>query len=129
MLTKRQVDILYFASCPTWQRTAERVRQVVSEAGLEGSVLVRLVPVDTDDDVRRLRFLGSPTVRVDGEDVDPDARGAEHIGLQCRLYPGEGRVEGVPPVAWIRRALGLEAEAEHATAGCAECACGGDACP
>jgi hypothetical protein len=73
--------------------------KLVVEAGLEGSVSVRLVPVETDDDARRLGFLGSPTVRIDGEDVDPEGKGAEHVGLQCRLYPGEGRLEGIPPVA------------------------------
>jgi hypothetical protein len=104
----RQVEDLYFASCPRWERTVERVRRVLSGADLEGSASVHLVPVQTEEDTRRLRFLGSPTLRVDGEDIDPSARGAEHVGLQCRPYPGERRLEGIPSVAWVRAALGLE---------------------
>jgi hypothetical protein len=54
----------------------------------------------------RVRFLGSPTVRVNGRDVDPDAVDRTDYGLKCRIYrpdhPGESQL---PPEEWIRAAL------------------------
>lgn len=56
------IEVLYFASCPTRERTVERVRRVLSEAGLEGSVSLRLAPAQRAWTVqRRLRR------RLDGD--------------------------------------------------------------
>ncbi len=106
-IAMKEIEILYFESCPTWRRTEDDVRRIVADACLEERTSVRLVPVGTDDEAQRLRFLGSPTVRVDGTDVDPSAAGATSFGLQCRVYEHEGRLRGSPPQEWIRTALGL----------------------
>jgi len=122
------VDILYFDSCPHWRRTEEDVRRVLSEAHLEGRASVRLVPVRTDGEAKRLRFLGSPTVRVDGDDVDLSAGNATTFGLQCRVYESGGTLVGSPPADWIRAALGFPPGtgiAEHNPTA----ACGGSSCP
>lgn len=103
----KQIDILYFAACPGWRAAEERVRQVLLEAGLDGAVSVRMVPVETEEDAQALRFVGSPTVRVDGEDVDPAADQRTSFGFQCRLYESEGRLEGLPSTSSIRSALGV----------------------
>ena len=121
------IDILYFDSCPNWRRTERDVRRVLSETHLEGRASVRLVPVSTEGEAKRLRFLGSPTVRVDGHDVDLSARAATAFGLQCRVYENAGTLVGSPPVEWIRAALGVAATSlaePNPTA-----ACGGSSCP
>jgi hypothetical protein len=124
------IDILYFDSCPNWRRTEEDVRRLLSVAHLEGRASVRLVPVRTDVEAQRLRFLGSPTVRVDGDDVDLSTGNATTFGLQCRVYERLGSLVGSPPTEWIRAALGL---ALAPTTGVAEpnppAACGGSSCP
>ena len=120
------IEILYFDGCPGWRRTEEDVRRVVADAGLEERTSVRLVEVKTADDAQHLRFLGSPTVRVEGTDVDPSAVGATSFGLQCRVYEHEGRLQGSPPEEWIRAALGLTPAAGSASGsssppGCCSC--------
>lgn len=65
--------------------------------------------VQNDDEAMRLRFLGSPTVRVDGVDIDPSAENRDDFGLQCRLYVVGGRLEGAPPTDSIASALRREA--------------------
>jgi hypothetical protein len=102
----KQVEILYFDGCPTWQRAVELVRQVLSEARQEADL--RLVRVESEDDARRLGFLGSPTIRVDGRDIDPAVEAGGEFGLQCRLYRDGERLSGLPPAAWLRTALGFE---------------------
>jgi hypothetical protein len=80
---------------PTVQRLAER-------AGAE----VRQRRIETAEEAERERFLGSPTIRVNGRDIDPGAKDRTDYGLKCRLY----HVQKVgpsptPPVSWIRTAL------------------------
>jgi len=102
---KKKVEILYFDGCPTWQKAIEHVRQVVAQEALQETVTIETVRVETDDQARRLGFLGSPSVRVDGHDVDPSSRSGTDFGLQCRVYQHGERMSGVPPVELIRNAL------------------------
>jgi hypothetical protein len=81
----------------------QRARGAIAAAKV--SARVQLVRVADDDQARRLRFLGSPTVRVNGADVDPTVAGREDYGLQCRVYATGGRLEGAPSVDWIAAAL------------------------
>ena len=51
------------------------------------------------------RFLGSPTIRVDGRDVEPDAELCVEYICSCRLYQGQHSLRGLPEEAWVRQAL------------------------
>lgn len=95
----RDVTLLYFDGCPSWETTAERL----SDLGSEGDLQVRRVRVDTDADVDRWGFRGSPTVLVDGR--DPFADGDEPIGMACRIYHTPDGPAGSPTVAQLRAAL------------------------
>lgn len=66
-----KVEVLMSPGCGHGQRTAELVAQLLREAGSDASVETTLVA--TEADALRLAFPGSPTVRVDGVDVDPEA--------------------------------------------------------
>jgi hypothetical protein len=52
-----------------------------------------------------MRFLGSPTIRVNGRDVEPGADDRETFVLACRVYRTEAGISGQPLDAWIRAAL------------------------
>ena len=123
----KQIDILYFDSCPGWRRAVERVEQVVGVGGLGDQVVVQAVPIETEEEAHAHRFVGSPTVRIDGRDLDPASEALTSFGLQCRLYENDGRLEGLPPTNWIRRALGVP-EAASTSAGAAAPCCGGGPC-
>ena len=122
----KQIDILYFDSCPGWRGAFERVQQVVGEGGLGDEIVVRAVPIETEEEAQAHRFVGSPTVRINGRDLDPGAEALTSFGLQCRLYENEGRLEGLPPTNWIRKALGVP-EAVSTSGTPAPC-CGGGPC-
>lgn len=66
---------------------------------------VRLVAVESEDAAQRKRFLGSPTLRVEGRDVEPGAEARTDFGLSCRLYPTSSGPPGVPPEQWVAAAL------------------------
>src|SRR5258708_21877074 len=63
------------------------------------------VEVRTSAEAEALRFIGSPTVRVNGLDVEPEARVVHHFGMGCRSYLDNGRRSGLPSVDLIRRSL------------------------
>jgi|SRR5712671_5157195 len=94
-----KVDILHCHGCPNVEATTERIRSVASGLGIE--IDLRFVYVETVEDAIRERFLGSPSVRVNGIDIDPSARDRSDFGLSCRMYPGAG----APPEAMIAAAL------------------------
>jgi hypothetical protein len=96
------VEILYFDGCPSYQRLLPTVQRHAERGGAE------LLPrrVETPEEAERERFLGSPTVRVDGRDIDPSASERTDYGLKCRLYRSPGPAPSpIPPEEWIRAAL------------------------
>lgn len=95
----RTVEILFFEGCPNHERAAEAVRDLAREIGVP--VDVTMVEVHDAEEARRLGFLGSPTVRIDGLDVEPDAQASTALGLACRTYG----TAGVPPRDLLARAL------------------------
>jgi hypothetical protein len=98
-----RVELLYFEDCPNYEALLLRVRELEADVGEREEVELRRI--ETDDEARRQRFLGSPTVRVDGVDVDPDAAEREDFGLKCRLYTTPEGIRSVPLDDWIRSAL------------------------
>jgi hypothetical protein len=80
---------------------------VSGELGVEPEL--RLVAGPDEEAARRLRFLGSPTVRVGGRDVDPHTDECAGYALSCRVYRTDGGFAGEPDERWVREALLREA--------------------
>jgi hypothetical protein len=97
------VEVLFFDGCPNVDIATTHAREAIARIG--ASARLHLVRVEGDADAVRRRFLGSPTIRVDGLDVDCSARGRTDFSLQCRVYSLEGRLAGAPPAAWIEAGL------------------------
>ena len=97
------VEILYLDSCPNHQRTVDRVSELLKE--LRSPAEPVEVPIADLGSALANRFLGSPTVRVNGIDVEPIARSSNQFGLACRTYQDGGKWNGVPSFELIRQAL------------------------
>ena len=93
------IEVLYFEGCPNLAPTLSLVNEVLSELGL--SAEIREAEVRTPEDAERLRFIGSPSVRVDGEDIEPGAERRTEYALSCRLYGDNG----FPPKEHLLAAL------------------------
>jgi hypothetical protein len=99
-----QVELLWWEGCPSWEAAHELVRTVMAEAGMDPESL-RSVEIDTDDAAEQSGFIGSPTIRVDGRDVQPPEQ-AEPPGLTCRVYHlRDGRISPLPDPEDIKEAL------------------------
>jgi hypothetical protein len=97
------VEVLAFEGCPNRDHAVELVERVAAELGVRPEV--RVVDVEGPDEAERRRFLGSPTVRVDGRDVEPGAETRSEFALSCRVYRTRRGTVGLPDREWIRRAL------------------------
>jgi len=99
------IEILHVPECPHLTPAVEMVRRVLAAERL--SAEIRTMLITDESGAQRERFPGSPTIRVDGRDVDPEGAGA--ISLSCRLYPGSAH-PGLPAEETVRRALRAGAE-------------------
>lgn len=93
------VEILYFDGCPNHEALLPHLRELLRQARVEADIELRRVPDQAAAD--RERFLGSPTVRIDGRDVEPGADRRTDFGLKCRLYQTGRGIAGLPEDEWI----------------------------
>lgn len=98
-----RVEILARRDCASRELAISLVDDAIFATGVPARV--ELIDVVTEDQARRRRFLGSPTVRVDGRDVDPLAEGRSDYSLATRIYRTERGLAGGPDGSWIRAAL------------------------
>lgn len=74
-----EVEVLHTETCPTWKATASRIRELADGEGI--AVRLADTTIETLDEAAERRFVGSPTVRVDGRDAQPEAERLEDFGL------------------------------------------------
>ena len=98
------IELLYFDGCSSHAKLLPTSTQLAAPSGAE----LRLRRVESPEAAERERFLGSPTVRVNGIDVDTGAADRTDFGLNCRIYRSEAGQSPLPPADWIRNALRRE---------------------
>jgi hypothetical protein len=96
-----KIDLLYFDGCPSWLDGLENLKAALKAEGLEASI--RLVKVTNDDEAARLKFLGSPSFRVEGVDWWPEER--KRYNMSCRVYQTPLGMKGAPTVEMLREQL------------------------
>jgi hypothetical protein len=98
-----KIELFFWRGCPSYPEAQELLEEVLATHGIEDPL--ELHEVTTQDEAERLRFPGSPTIRVDGRDVDP-AGADERPALNCRIYNlPDGRVSPVPTREQLEEAL------------------------
>jgi glutaredoxin len=100
---KPLIEVLTFDGCPHAAATRELVARVVAELDAEADVV--LIDVPDQEAAATHRFLGSPTVRVNGRDVEPGAERRDEVVLGCRVYRTDAGLSGRPDEWLIRDAV------------------------
>ena len=101
------IEVLYVQDCPHYQGTLAMVERVRAELGMDTELRTTLIGDQAA--AEQARFPGSPTVRIDGCDVEPGSEPATQYTVGCRLYRLEHRFAGQPEERWVREALLLAA--------------------
>ena len=98
-----EIELLVFEGCPNQEPTERLLRQTISE--LKISTEVKVVTVNDNDEAIVKRFLGSPSIRIDGRDIEIEEGKGTQYAMRCRVYSTERGYNGVPPKQLILDAL------------------------
>ncbi len=97
-----EIRVLTFAGCPGCEATFRLVREAVDELGVRATV--SHIQIRSEIEAIEKRFLGSPSVQIDGKDIEVQRR-EDPPSFACRLYVHGGRRTGVPPKGMILKAI------------------------
>jgi hypothetical protein len=97
------IEILYFPDCPNYLPAVEHLQKALQEE--HAFAQIKHVQVLDAATAAATRFLGSPTIRINGTDVEPLARSGGAAGMCCRTYRGASGPKGAPSVALIQDAI------------------------
>lgn len=104
-----KIEVLYVSECPSHPAAVRLVRDILVAEGVAAEI--QEVLVRDEAMASELRFLGSPTIRINGKDVAGESQKAQNFALSCRLYPGSRQL-GLPPAEMVQQAV-LEARQGH----------------
>ncbi len=97
-----KIELFWLDGCPSSQATRELLERTLREEKIDARV--EMVQVRDDADAIAKKFLGSPTIRIDG--IDPFAQPNQtDFAMQCRVYPTPAGLRGVPSQEMLRAAL------------------------
>jgi hypothetical protein len=98
-----RVELLWWEGCPSTDAARELVQEVMEQEGLDPEGL-EMREIETEGDAESHAFIGSPTIRIGGEEVAPAP--GEPAALTCRVYHlRDGRVSPVPDPEDVRDAV------------------------
>ena len=92
------IELLYVPGCPNHEAALGKLKEGMRSESVD--VPVREIAVTDETMARSLSFPGSPTIRIDGMDIEPSGESA--VGLACRLYSNG---TGVPSSETFKRAI------------------------
>ena len=98
-----KIELLYFDGCPNHAPAMEMLRETLDSLGLEDKV--HNVEIHTQAEAEAIKFVGSPSIRINGSDIEPWARTAKTFGLSCRTYVHDSHQSGIPSREMVRGAL------------------------
>lgn len=97
-----RIELLYYPECPSHERALELIHEALTHEGVTAEVEV--VRIDTQEQAEQHRFIGSPTIRIDGRELQPQP----HLPyrLTCRAFQHEdGRLSPLPSLSMLREAI------------------------
>jgi hypothetical protein len=99
-----RIKFLYYAECPSHEEGLKRLKDAVVDEGVEAAI--EAIEVKTEQEAQQLHFVGSPTILIDGVDIDPEGLEGQPYALTCRVYRRrDGRPSPLPEIELIRERL------------------------
>ena len=77
------IEILYFEGCPNFNSAREMAADAANQAGADAQIA--MVKVETNAEARDKRFVGSPSIRVEGKDVDHIEGNNQQYSMRCKF--------------------------------------------
>jgi hypothetical protein len=99
----KHVELLWFQGCPNHETARRLIDEVIGELGID--TVVEPIEVPDEETGNSVQFPGSPTIRVDGRDIEPGFEACEDCTPRCRVYPTRVGLRGLPEREWLVAAL------------------------
>jgi hypothetical protein len=97
------IDLLYYEDCPHYEEAAQALREVLDEEDVLAEV--HMISVSPGEDAEIWGFIGSPTIHINGQDLEPEVDKETPYQGHCRVYAYKGDMFEYPPKDMIREAL------------------------
>lgn len=99
-----KIEFLYWEACPSHERALVLLREAMQEQSIHAPI--EMIRIESDDEARQHQFFGSPSIRINGEDIVPILKGTTEPALTCRAYRRpDGKISPLPPIEFIKAAL------------------------
>lgn len=98
-----KIELLYFDGCPHYAPTEQLLRETLSDLGVNAEI--ELVNVLDQTSAQANRFLGSPSIRVNGRDLELNEGQDTQYSMRCRLYRSSDGLSGMPPKGMMADAI------------------------
>ena len=98
-----KIELFWFEDCPNHEAAAEMVAAILTERGL--NVPIERVEVPNEETGKRVKFPGSPTIRVNDVDIEPGWTECDDCTPRCRLYLTKDGLKGMPEREWVESAI------------------------
>jgi hypothetical protein len=98
-----KIEFLYFKDCPNYLLALDILNEALTDENLDWPV--EMILVNTEENAVSRKFLGSPSIRICGEDLEYSPSEEKEFGLKCRIYQADGKTQGFPPEKLIRDAI------------------------
>ena len=103
-----KIEIFYFEDCPSYKKAEDLINTTLEEIGQEATVVLKRI--EDDREAQEHKFLGSPTIRIDGTDIEPAAATSVDYGIKCRIYETKSGMRGWPEKATVISAINKAAQ-------------------
>lgn len=85
-----KIELLYTEACHAWKEALVQLKQVLEEAGLKTHI--ETILINTPQKAKKHKFFGSPTIRINGKDLEKEAEMVTKYGMSaCRPYFYQGK--------------------------------------
>lgn len=98
----KKIEFLYFEGCPSYKDALTNLKEALADDHIEADI--EMLNVDSPDKAEQFGFQGSPSIRIDGKDLDDENEG---FNYSCRIYTINGEKTGIPTKEFIREKIGV----------------------
>lgn len=98
-----KIEFFYFEGCPHHSPALALLKNILKEE--DAIYPIEVINVDSDQYAREIRFLGSPSIRINGKDIEESEVDSPDYGIRCRIYKGNDGPTGIPPEVLLRKSI------------------------
>ena len=95
------IELMYFEGCPSWKEAHQHLVEILKSQDINTEVILR--NIETNEETAKYQFPGSPTIKVNGNDIFPTNQ--TNYALGCRVYETSQGFKGSPTKDMINKKL------------------------